>query len=72
MPRGWRPFSSMRWLSEWLVNSTMGGRPRSTEQAGDGEGGEGQGLVPVKNLEAMTREEKVVYLFNQIDVNGSG
>ncbi|GIL76527.1 hypothetical protein Vretimale_6036 [Volvox reticuliferus] len=72
MPRGWRPFSPLRWLSEWVLNAAMGGKQRTTEQGADGEGGEGQGLVPVKNLEAMSREEKVVYLFNQIDVNGSG
>ncbi|GLC43650.1 Parvalbumin beta-like [Pleodorina starrii] len=72
MPRGWRPFSPLRWLSQWLLAAATGGRPHTTEQGGEGEGLEGAGLVPVKNLEAMTREEKVVYLFNQIDVNGSG
>ncbi|EFJ49327.1 hypothetical protein VOLCADRAFT_90146, partial [Volvox carteri f. nagariensis] len=72
MPRGWRPFSPLHWLSNWLLNAATGGRPRTTEQGEDGDDGEGPGLVPVKNLEAMSREEKVVYLFNQIDVNGSG
>ncbi len=78
MPRGWRPFSPCRWLADWLTAAANRPPPGSDPRDGgggagaEGEGGEGPGRGPGKSLEDMDREEKLAYIFAQIDANGSG
>ncbi|GFR50480.1 hypothetical protein Agub_g12740 [Astrephomene gubernaculifera] len=75
MPRGWRPFSPMRWLAGWLEAAATAPPRRGSEGGAGGGEGEGEGAGgegSAKRLEAMSREEKLAYIFSQIDTNASG
>lgn len=78
MPRGWRPFSPCRWLADWLTAAANRPPPGTDPRDGggvlgaEGEGGEGPGRGPGKSLEEMDREEKLAYIFAQIDANAAG
>ena len=51
MPRGWRPFSPLRWLSEWLVRAATAPPPGSVPEGGGLDGLDAFGLAQHISLE---------------------
>ncbi|PNW70413.1 hypothetical protein CHLRE_17g718750v5 [Chlamydomonas reinhardtii] len=72
MPRGWRPFSPLRWLSEWLVRAATAPPPGSVPEGGGLDGLDAFGLAQHISLESMNRAEKIAYVFSQIDAGNAG
>ncbi|KAG2449861.1 hypothetical protein HYH02_005384 [Chlamydomonas schloesseri] len=72
MPRGWRPFSPLRWLSEWLVRATTAPPPGSAPAGSSVDGLDAFGLAQHVSLESMSRAEKIAYIFSQIDAGNTG
>lgn len=74
LPRGWRPFSPLRWLADWIM--AQPGVAADTQQAGAAsrEASEEDvlpGAGQHKAFEAMNRAEQLALLFKQLDVHGS-